>query len=326
MTRRDFFWLAGCGISTGAAAAPVPKDIDPGIQKLLFWRGDRIRVIGPDGTNEADLPGMKDLKSIDFPVIQCPTLSTDGKRLAWIYADPKRGTKLYIREFEGTGAGEFTKEGLTPKKWIGPNELVVRWEVHDPKDKPRWQYHVYDASTGKTKPLEIPSDESPMTVLLDETILSYRSLGFDKVWQRSIGEVLLRRRNGEPKLILKDTESEAFAGAYLSGDGKRVAFFRSNPKVGWPNNQTKWQIFVQMLDGAKPLLIATIPEGSVMNGLAWEPSGRRLAYSTSPYSQPTDEFTSALFIVGSNGGQPKVIAERDPKAIREQSLQLLEWR
>jgi len=114
---------------------------------------------------------------------------------------------------------------------------------------------------------------------------------------------------------------EGVSGYEWSPDGSRIAYLTRDPMPADEARQRQDKSFVIRADapdrpvrlvaqGHGPVSKTLTPPTHYVDGFAWSPDGREIAYSAAPRSGFSAPYETRIYAVDSNGGTPRTIVDR----------------
>lgn len=298
--RADPATQLGSAVENGRIAFSSYEVEPPGTPEgFSGWRiymmepeGSDVRLIGPDGVDEA----------------LYPTWSPDASRIAFVGRVAEREEPgIYVIDADGGGLTEiFSIEGhrqVDGLEWSpdGSRLGFVHTEFTPGEPSPEAGARAFDRSSMIWTVAADGSDATPLTTLGRETALSWFPDGSRIVFARSS---LVTENRGDPRngLWIVDadggnerqiTQGDDHSGPAWSPDGTTIVFDEA------ATGGTGVDLYAVDADGGNPRRL-TADEGNEY-GAVWSPDGTQIAYATREADPGYDESVCHIRVMNPDG-------------------------
>lgn len=317
MNRRRFLAAGAALAAAPLVAAPAPRKIVPGIQRLLVQRGMcGYSLLSEDGKREqvlSDLNGRaKDRKWF-------VTLSPDGSKLAWVCnVEVKDRTvkRLCVRDLTTDGIGSVVEsDGFRwPSDWVGNTHVFVN---HGASYKIVPPPELLNVTTFKLEPVEVSKEGEFCGASADGTVWLLEGF-FD-------GRRRLSVRGADGEVMTLDMGETHPSCKALSPDGKSLLHDAGTASSTCEKDRG---VFLRVVGGKDSKRVHELPKRASVTGLCWAPDGTRFAFSWHDYSDAAKTWLAqGVFSQTLDGSDLRHLLKCDPEDHKRQiDPRVLCWR
>ena len=317
-------------------AKPLPK----GPNRILLFRTGNLVMIDPDGKNERIVSGEGG-KYHSMGAM----LSPDGTRIARpVPQDPppelapgqtgRLPSTLHVRALDEKEPGTSLGVECQLFVWSGDGAEILCCDFVDGTDKktPDATHAIINVKTKEKIIVNLPADHIAFDWSRDgKYFLTTRVAGGASQPEGMSARQYLMNRDGTEHKVLTDDRQLAIFGRF-SPDGTRAMFgVLPRPEKGKRKPPCR-ELVVLDIDSGKQTKVEGIPLDAEIQGYAWSPDGRRIAYTWRQLhdGDPKDvmdrETESHLVVCDADGKNAQTILSEKGRGQWQITLAHIDWR